>query len=87
MGFTFDRLNQSVRGKRTDPQTGAGFFDGLVVEAVDFCLFPDEMGEKRLFPALDQVRWIMPERGVGTMVKEARMFGQILIDGAAAGEI
>ena len=85
--FVFNCLDHSVRRYSTDAKTGSGFLDSLMVKAVDFCLFTDEVGEESLLFALDQVNRIMPKHGIGIMVKEARIFGQILIDRAVAGKI
>ena len=63
-------LRPEIQHRRED---GSGFLDSLMVKAVDFCLFTDEVGEESLLFALDQVNRIMPKHGIGIMVKEARI--------------
>ena len=82
-----DGFYRLIRGKSADFQINSRPVDRLMVKAVDFCLFTDEVGEESLLFALDQVNRIMPKHGIGIMVKEARIFGQILIDRAVAGKI
>ncbi len=86
MPDSFHRFNQSVRCEGTDSENFSRIFDCLMVEAVDFGLFSNQVGQHRIFQCADEMDRIMPESGSGAVVKEIRLLGQILVNGAAAGK-
>ena len=86
MPDSFHRFNQSVRCEGTDSENFSRIFDCLMVEAVDFGLLSDQVGQHCIFQCADEMDRIMPESGSGAVVKEIRLLGQILVNGAAAGK-